>query len=735
MSDLQDLLHPDDPLERQRDKLMNICSALMRRVEQAPDDRSNAYAQFERAALLDAEVRQRTADLEKALDLLNQSNARLAEANREIETARSNLNEAIESVDEGFALFDADDNLVLKNSRFCKDMPDIRDRIVTGMAFVDFVDLVSRSESMALSPDTTPGKWAKRRLRHHREQRVVFNIALADDHWMQVSEHRTHEGGTVILQTDVTEIMREQRRERAQLVDNQARMLRATLDHLAQGVCIFDREACLVGWNRRLEDMIQLPVPGPRIGLGFARLLDLLRDHMKFTGGGSRDWLLKWSESNSDREPITFELTGPNDQIFSVFAQEMPDQGFVISFDDVTRERKAAEELRDLNRTLEHRVAERTEELGAALEEAERANESKNRFVAAASHDLLQPLSAAKLYLTSLQEMKIAPEATGISAKAESALESAEEIIEALLDISKLDAGRAAFDLQPLPLAPVLASLANEMSPAASAKGLTLNVVPSSLSVVSDPMFFRRILQNLISNAIRYTEDGRVLVGIRRRGDRARIEVHDTGCGIRPEDQKRIFQEFARLEPSQSGANGLGLGLAIVERACASMGHRLDLASTPGQGSCFAVEVKLHQGGKGYAQQAEPQLDALDGLKGKMLLLVENDEAFAHALTLKLEGWGAHVLHTLTGEEATDLLAEIDIVPDALILDYQLGSGIDGVSLYASLKRLHGPIPAFLISANRSDHLLTECAEHGLTLLRKPVEAPALREALHRILD
>lgn len=735
MSNLEELLRPDDPIERQRDKLMNICSALMRRVEQAPDDRSNAYAQFERAALLDAEVRQRTADLERALDLLNRSNAQLAEANREIETARSNLNQAIESVNEGFALFDVDDNLVLKNSRFCKDMPDVLSELVPGMAFVDFVDLVSRSASLAHQPQTTPDKWAARRLKHHRERRVVFNITLTQDRWMQVSEHRTAEGGTVILQTDVTEIMREQRRERAVLVDNQARMLRATLDHLAQGVCIFDRDACLVGWNRRLEEMIQVPLPGPRIGLGFARVLELLGDQVRFLEGGSREWLLKWSEDVANRDPITFELTGPEDQIFSVFAQAMPDQGFVISFDDVTQERRAAEALRDLNRTLEQRVAARTEELGAALEAAERANESKNRFVAAASHDLLQPLSAAKLYLTSLQELNIAPEATGISAKAESALKSAEEIIEALLDISKLDAGRAAFDAQPLPLTSVLASLSNEMSPAAAAKGLTLTMVPSSLSIVSDPMFFRRILQNLISNAIRYTESGRVLVGVRRRGSRARIEIHDTGCGIKPEDQARIFKEFARLDTSGGGANGLGLGLAIVDRACASLGHDLALASDIGKGSCFSVEVELHQGGAGHPQQITPAVDALEALKGRMILLVENDEPFANAMTLKLEGWGAHVLHTPSGEEALDLVDEIEIVPDALILDYQLGNGIDGLGLCQTLRDRYGPIPAFVVSANRSETLVEDCQRRGLTLLRKPVDAAALREALHRVLD
>ncbi|MEO0387531.1 MAG: PAS-domain containing protein, partial [Pseudomonadota bacterium] len=242
MADVLELLHPTDTVERQRDKLLNICSALMRRVEQAPSDTSNAYAQFERAALLDAKVRERTAELERALDLLNESNAQLAFANREIETAQSNLNEAIESVDEGFALFDADENLVLFNSRFCRDFGDVRVALRPGMTFAAFVDLVSRSRDLALPDALTPADWAKRRLARHAEDSVVFNIALTENRWMQVSEHRTQDGGTAIVQTDISGVMRAERQERADLVDSQFKMLRATLDHLAQGVCIFDRQ-------------------------------------------------------------------------------------------------------------------------------------------------------------------------------------------------------------------------------------------------------------------------------------------------------------------------------------------------------------------------------------------------------------------------------------------------------------------------------------------------------------
>ncbi|MEM7521517.1 MAG: PAS-domain containing protein [Pseudomonadota bacterium] len=731
-----ELLRPEDSVERQRDKLVNICSALMRRVEQAPSDTQNAYAQFERAALLDAKVRERTAELEHALDLLNKSNAKLADANREIETARSYLNEAIESVDEGLALFDAQDNLVLFNSRFCTDLADVVPRLRPGLSFLRFVGFVSRSEALYLPDPPARADWFRRRMARHAEDRVVFNLALTDNRWMQVSEHRTHDGGTVILQTDITAVMRAQKLERAQLVDSQSKMLRATLDHLAQGVCIFDRKGCLVGWNLKLEQMVRLPSPGRvRVGLRFARILDMMEGRMTFADARGRPWLQSWSEQEDGRDPISFELIGNQGQIFNVFAQEMPDEGFVISFTDITAERNASEAMRNLNRTLEHRVAERTEELGLALNEAERANESKNRFVAAASHDLLQPLSAAKLYMATIQDMDVDGEAIEVSQKATNALRNAEDIIEALLDISKLDAGKATFDVRSFALGPMLGSIVSEMMPAAARKGLRLRFVPTSLTVTSDPVFFRRILQNLIGNAIRYTDQGHVLIGVRRRpGGRACIEVHDTGRGIRREDQERIFQEFARVEASRSGSEGIGLGLAIVERACASLGHGLSLRSNFGSGSCFSVGVE-HAGALPEPAARDPQsTDPLEVLRGLVVLLVENDPDLAQAMTLKCEGWGAHVLQCNNGEAAQKLLAEIELVPDVMLLDYQLGAGgITGLDLCAALRRSYGAIPALVISANRGAELQDKCRALDVPLLNKPLDTEKLRGVLARI--
>jgi len=226
---IESLINPTDSAERRTEKLLTIAAALMRRVEQATDDSGAAYAQFQRAALLEDQVRERTHDLGRALDLLNESNARLAEAMREAETARQNLSNAIETVQEGFALFDREERLVMCNSRFAMHMPDVHGQLHPGLAFGDYVAMVSRSPHLGLSGTEGARDWALGRMRRHKDRHVIFNVRLAGEHWVQVSEHRTPDGGTVILQTDVTDIIRAERHERGKLLDDQARVIRATL--------------------------------------------------------------------------------------------------------------------------------------------------------------------------------------------------------------------------------------------------------------------------------------------------------------------------------------------------------------------------------------------------------------------------------------------------------------------------------------------------------------------------
>lgn len=720
------VINPADSLERQNEKLLQITQALMRRVEQKNEQSGVAYAQFERAALLEVQVRERTIDLERTLDLLQESNARLEVANRETAIARENLTEAIETISEGFALFDTRDRLVLFNSRFCRDLSDIEPQLREGLPFDAYVSLVSASRYLSLPTGVTAQTWAQQRTRRHRDDHVVFNVSLIHDRWLRVSEHRTARGGTVILQTDVTNIIRLERQERQKLRDEQAQILRATLDHLDQGVCIFDRHRKLVGWNRRMDYLLDLPPQDAALGRSFVVLLERLNRQLTFQDSFNSQMLIDWAAQDGGRRPIAFEVTGDNEQVLSIFAQEMPDRGFVISFTDVTSERAAARALSEVNEMLERRVQSRTRELGIALSEAERANASKSRFVAAASHDLLQPLSAAKLFVSALSDQIATPDQRGIIEKAETALSSVEQIIEALLDISKLDSHRPPFDIQPVQLAAVLGPLRDELTPVAQSKGIDLRVIDCGLSVRSDPGYLRRIVQNLVSNAVRYTETGRVLVGVRRLGGMAQLQVWDTGPGIAEKDQEAIFQEFQRLSAHQS-EHSLGLGLAIVERACKSLGHQLGLTSTVGQGSLFRVDVPIVEGRQDPIVLARDMSDTADlERKGDIVFLVENDDNLAKALVLMMESWGAEVIHARTGEEAMVLLADIDLRPDALVLDQQLGDGMSGLDLLGRIRGLHGDVPTRLISANRGADLENACRVSNVKLLPKPIDKNTL---------
>ncbi|WP_299210041.1 PAS-domain containing protein [uncultured Tateyamaria sp.] len=724
------LIDPRDSLERQNEKLLQISQALMRRVEQKTEQSGFAYQQFERAALLESEVRERTRDLERTLDLLQDSNARLEQANIETETARSNLAEAIETINEGFALFDEQDRLVLFNSRFCRDLQDVEPVLKEGLTFQEYVTSISNSRFLALPDGQTAEDWAQLRIERHREEHVVFNVSLIWDRWLQASEHRTSRNGTVILQTDVTDIIRMERHERDKMRHQQARRLQATLDHLNQGVCIFDHDKTLVGWNKRMDRLLDVAPARAREKLKFDDLMDQFREELTFGSRFTAQRLIDWANRTRSREPIAFEVTRKGDQIYSIFAQEMPDKGFVISLTDVTSERAATRALANVNEKLELWVEERTAELEDALAEAERANASKSRFVAAASHDLLQPLSAAKLFVSSIADQIDNADVQQIVAKTETALQGVEQIIEALSAISKLDAGKAVFDVQPISLTEIFDPLRDELAPSARAKGLAFNLIHSGLTVVSDPGYLRRIVQNLLSNAIRYTETGRVLAGVRRVGDFARIEVWDSGCGIAEEDQQTIFQEFKQLG-SGAANSGLGLGLAIVERACKGLGHPLELWSQPGTGSCFSIVVPISAP---TARLQSPHdttpSHTLRDLNGLLVMLVENNRGVAQAISHLIESCGGEVILAETGEEALSTISEIDLVPDVFLLDYQLGDGMTGITLYEHLLHKYGRVPASIISADRTTELRSHCKRLNIKLLPKPVNAQRVNDFL-----
>lgn len=725
------LTDPRDPPERREEKLRRIVEALMRRVEQDTEAGGPSWHHFETAAALESEVRQRTRDLEAALDLLNRSNARLSEAKREAERARADLANALEAVQEGFALFSPDDTLVLRNSRFSAALPDVARALVPGLSFENYVRIVAHSPDLAVPPGTTREDWVRRRLRAHADRHVNFTVELAGDRWVQVSEQRTPDNGTAILQTDVTDMVREERRERDRRLDDQSRIVRATLDHINQGVAIFDAACCLVGWNERLRALLQPPARLLRKGTSFETLAAHFSADQRLSDAVDPVRLPLWVARGRGRPPLALELRRDGGLILDLFCQEMPDGGFVISLTDVTAERSAIAAMHRANETLEQRVLDRTLELSAARDEAERANASKSRFVAAASHDLLQPLNAAKLFIASLAGTGLSPQQSVLADRIQSAFESVETLLGSLLDISRLDAGGASADVSAFPIARVLRPIADEFRPLAERKGLELRVMPSRAVVRSDPAYLRRILQNLVGNAIRYTRQGRVLVGLRRQGGAVRIEVHDTGPGIPADKREEVFREFRRLDTSAEGPPGMGLGLAIVERACALLGHGIALESEVGRGTTFAVTVPCAATacpGEETLRMPDPAGGA--DLSDMIALVVENDPAVRLGMVALLESWGVAAFEAAGPAAARAILDEAGIAPDIVLADLHLDAEADGLDVIAEIRARHGPVPAILITADRSDGVAARARAGAVSLLQKPIRPPRLRAML-----
>ena len=730
-----DFVDPNDTLTRQNEKLSRIVESLIRRVETAGAPSELAYAQFERAAYLEAQMVQQTRHLERTLDQLSESKAKLGVANVAARTARAHLSEAIEAIVEGFALFGPDDRLILANSRFCIHLKDVLPFIRPGLAFRRYLELVSQSAYLDLGHRRSSEDWMNWRLALHDSQAANFNITLMGERYFQTSSQRTASGGTVIMHSDVTDLIRVERQERDAMMDRQAMLLQATLDHLDQGVCIFGADGHAVGQNRRLIELLHLPphLSGTRLTTNVMQ--DHLAQNVTFPLGFESEELGHWMRNAARQPPIAFEVRQGGHTFLKIFGRHIPSWGVVMSFTDVTAERLANNALRDLNEQLERRVGERTKALGEALRDAERATASKSRFVAAASHDLMQPLSSAKLFISSVADSTDDEAIHNVIGKAETSLAHLEQIIEALMDISKLDADKVVMDRRPIPLENVFGILRDQFAPQAAAKGLDLTVVPSSLLIESDPGYLRRILENLISNAVRYTDRGRVLVGVRRRGTSARIEVWDTGRGMDEGEKRVIFEEFRKLDPSSGPSQGLGLGLAIVDRACASLDHPLAVSSKPGVGSCFSVAVPIldtHWSADRNLIDETPEL-AEPNCDGVIVLLVENDRQLRRAVSLHIEGWGGLVVPAESAEDALELMNDAGIVPDAVLMDYHLGEGPTGLDVYREITSRHGPCPCRIVTADRSRHLRRSCTDVGVEILPKPIDRSKLLDFLNEV--
>jgi len=371
---------------------------------------------------------------------------------------------------------------------------------------------------------------------------------------------------------------------------------------------------------------------------------------------------------------------------------------------------------------LEGKVEERTRQLEAA-------NQAKSRFIAAASHDLRQPLHALGLFVAQLHGRLRAAERSQIISRIEAALSAMNELFSALLDISKLDAGATTINITVFPVAHLLAHAETTFAGAAREKKLSFRAMPSDAWVRSDFILLEQIVFNLITNALRYTRSGGVVVGCRKRGDQLRIEVWDSGIGIAADQHDKIFGEFYRLgEPDRDRRAGLGLGLAIVDRLCRLLDHPIEVRSTVGKGSVFAVTVPLAPANKraieaSIVPRAQPSLS-----HDKLVLVIDDDPLVLEGMSGIFRKWGCRVITADSDSKALKAVAEQDDLPDLIISDYHLANDRTGIETIEWLRgELSVQIPAFLISGDTDPATLHEAKAKGLHLLHKPVDPMALR--------
>ncbi|ODR99995.1 hypothetical protein AUC68_02510 [Methyloceanibacter methanicus] len=399
---------------------------------------------------------------------------------------------------------------------------------------------------------------------------------------------------------------------------------------------------------------------------------------------------------------------------------------------------------------LDAKVRSRTEELTAVLrrlecsnealveakEEAERANLSKTRFLAAASHDLLQPLNAARLSISVLSDMQESDDARRLAGRVDQSLQTIEDLIKTLLDISKLDAGVVTPDYQSFPLDQVLSGLEASFAPLAGAKQLKLEVRRSGLLVNSDPLLLQRVLQNLVSNAVRYTAQGGVVVGARQRGTDCLIDVVDTGCGISESERETMFEEFYRgTAAAKSDHAGLGLGLSIVQRTVQALGHGLEVTSTPGKGSTFRLIVAC-DGAAPLVAPAQTKAHAdLDITHGAAVVVIENDRQVLEATVRLLDNWSCRTLAATRLEDLEPALAAFGRPPDIALVDYNLDEGRTGVDMVRALRERFGPeLPAIVVTGDRSHAVAADVTAAQCELLCKPTRPAELRALMTHLL-
>lgn len=535
-------------------------------------------------------------------------------------------------------------------------------------------------------------------------------------------------------------------------------VLQSSVQNIEQGISVLDDKLQLLAWNDRYVELFAYPKGFLKAGMPIADILNYNAQRGLF------------SPSSIDKR-VSYMLEGtrykhirkqPDGKVIELNGAPLPGGGYVTTYSDITEYIAIQKELESAKEDLEERVAKRTAELEEAKYQADKANESKTKFLAAAGHDLMQPFNAATLFASMLSKKTQGSELSTLSEGVVNSLDNAQSLLSMLLDMTKLDAGVLTPQKAAFPIDDILSSLVQEFSVIAKHKGVELSYVKTDVIVYSDKNLLRRVLQNLLSNAVRYTTKGRVLVGVRRlklqNTERTiKLCVYDTGSGIALHQQHEIFSEFHQLESNNKG-EGIGLGLTIVDKICRLLDHKVELTSLLGKGSCFSITATritqlsksfincsakdLNVGLKSVAQAehtANPHnADTLAQNNAKMflretrILLVENDEQVANAMCALLRDWGADTTLITSAAEASTVSHQRF---DVLIADYHLDYGETGFDV---AKKLSNENVCFmlkvLVTANRSNEVREEAAAHQFSYLPKPLKPAALKRLLKQSL-
>jgi len=506
-------------------------------------------------------------------------------------------------------------------------------------------------------------------------------------------------------------------------------ILLATLDNLDQGVSVVDEDMRLVAWNQRYQQMFNYPPGMLYVGRHVADLIRFNAERGKIPYEQPEDI------EDAVRKRINYMRAGTshvfqrtinnNKQVIELRGRPLPGGGYVTSYNDITEFQRVESELLEINETLEQRVAARTKE-------ARRAQESRTLFLTAVSHDVLQPINAARLFAAALYGASDVSEMRRLAERVDTSLRAAEELLDGLLDISQLDTGALQPDKTVFEVTPFLKKLKDQYVPIARRRNLELRIYSRDVMVHSDKRLLRRVLQNFISNALRYTAEGRIVIGVRvRDGKEVEFQVWDTGQGIPTHHLEQIFDEFRRYEQRHVwGERGLGLGLSICQRISTLLNHPLSALSKVGKGSMFSIRVPLanQRTAVPFNQlPTVPQSDLNSQLEGLKVLCLDNDVEILSGVKTLLGQWGVEVITATTVDEA---LRKMRQQPHVLLVDYHLHdrlNGLDGLDLLRrDAKHIHGA----LFTADGSDEVKRDARERGYLVLTKPVRPASLRSFL-----